>query len=221
MPSRPDGAAGLLGPDTEHAPAAADEAGRSPAVLPWLVAVVSLVLAKTVITSRPLLSDSFYDLYAGRYIVQHGIPRQNVVTVASHGAPWVDQQWLAHVLYYGAWALGGYPALAVFSALLVTSGFAVLGLTMLSRDVPPTRMFVWTAATVVVYLGNIVIRAQSFAYPLFALALWLIVADSRAARLRARTWLVLPVLVLWANTHGSVLIGAAMVTLYEIGRASC
>ena len=63
------------------------------------------------------------------------------------------------------------------------------------------------------------IRAQSFAYPLFALTLWLVVADSRAPRLRARTWLVLPVLVLWANTHGSVLIGAAMVALYGAYRA--
>ena len=91
---------------------------------------------------------------------------------------------------------------------------------MLTRDVPPTRMFIWTAAAIVAYVGNIVIRAQSFAYPLFALTLWLVVADGRAPRPRARTWLVLPVLVLWANTHGSVLIGAAMVVLYAGWRAA-
>jgi hypothetical protein len=43
---------------------------------------------------------------------------------------------------------------------------------------------------------------------------WLVVLDSQAPRPRARTWLVLPVLVVWANTHGSVLIGAALVALY-------
>jgi hypothetical protein len=80
-------------------------------------------------------------------------------------------------------------------------------------------MFGWTAAAIIVWLGNIVIRAQSFAYPLFALALWLVVADGRQDRLRARTWLVIPVLVLWANTHGSVVIGAGMVVLYACYRA--
>ena len=89
----------------------------------------------------------------------------------------------------------------------------------LSAGVPPARVFLWTCGALIVYLGNIVIRAQSFAYPLFALTLWLVVADSAAPRLRARTWLVLPVLVLWANMHGSVLIGAAMVALYAGYRA--
>ena len=187
--------------------------------LPWLVALVALSLLVSLEYSRYLFADSYYDLYAGRYIVQHGIPHWNVVTVVAHGAPWTDQQWLAQVIYYGAWAAGGYPAVALASSLVLTSGFAVLALAMRSRGVPPTRMFGWTCAALIVYLGNIVIRAQSFAYPLFALTLWLVVADSRAPRIRARTWLVLPVLVLWANTHGSVLIGAALTGLYAAYRA--
>jgi hypothetical protein len=206
-------------------PAAAGAAGPSHAAgpgtpfLPWLVALIALSLMVSLEYSRYLFADSYYDLYAGRYIVQHGLPHRNVVTVAAHGAPWIDQQWLAHVIYYAAWAAGGYPAVALLSSLVLTSAFALLALTMRGRGVPPARIFLWTCATVIVYLGNIVIRAQSFAYPLFALTLWLVVADSRGPRLRARTWLVLPVLVLWANTHGSVLIGAAMVALYAGYRA--
>jgi len=61
----------------------------------WLLAVVSLALACSVMFGRYLFWDTFYDLYAGRYIVRHGIPRTNVLTVASAGARWVDQQWLA------------------------------------------------------------------------------------------------------------------------------
>jgi hypothetical protein len=185
----------------------------------WLAALAALSMVVSLLYSRYLFADSYYDLYAGRYILRHGFPHRNVVTVTAHGAPWIDQQWLAHVLYYGAWAIGGYPALAVLCALLLTSGFTVLGLVMLSRGVPPTRMFGWTAAAIIVYLGNIVIRAQSFAYPLFALTLWLVVADGAAPRLRARTWLAVPVLVIWANTHGSVLVGAAIVMLYALCRA--
>jgi hypothetical protein len=221
MGDRPDGGIGLglrpSGHDQEPAGPGGPRPG-SPFLL-WLVALVALSLVVSLEYSRYLFADSYYDLYAGRYIVQHGIPHWNVVTVVAHGAPWIDQQWLAQVIYYGAWAAGGYPAVALLSSLVLTSGFAVLALAMRSRGVPPARMFAWTCAAIIVYLGNIVIRAQSFAYPLFALTLWLVVADSRAPRLRARTWLVLPVLVLWANTHGSVLIGAAMVALYAGYRA--
>jgi hypothetical protein len=220
MPDLPEGGATLARPAGRYQePTSTGDVGQGTPRAPWLVALAALSLLVDLMYSRSLFADSYYDLYAGRYIVQHGIPHHNVVTVASHGARWIDQQWLAHVIYYGAWVAGGYPALAIGCALLVTSGFAVLGLVMLGRGIPPTRMFLWTAAAIIVWLGNIVIRAQSFAYPLFALTLWLVVSGGREPRLRARTWLVVPVLVLWANTHGSVLIGAGMVVLYAGYRA--
>ena len=222
MPDQPDDIAGL-----ERRPAGlgqelsgAGDIGRWPPFTAWLVALVGLGFVVNAVADRHLYADSFYDLYAGRYILRHGIPQRNVVTVAAHGAPWIDQQWLAQVIYYAAWAAGGYAALAVLSAMLVTSGFAVLALLMLRRGVPPTRMFAWTTAAVIACVGNTVIRAQSFAFPLFAVTLWLILADSGAPRLRARTWLVVPVLVIWANTHGSVLLGAGLVALYAGYRAA-
>jgi len=202
------------------------ELGRRPAgaawptgTWAWFVALLSLLLAGNLVTSRYLFWDAFYDLYAGRYILHHGIPHQNLITVASYRAAWQDQQWLAHVLFYVTWAVGGYRLLAAASAVLVTAGFGLLALLMLRRGVPPTRAFAWTAAAYMVALGSVGIRAQSFAYLCFALLLWLLLADDRAPRLRQRTWLAIPVLVLWANTHGSVLLGAGLACLYAGYRA--
>ena len=185
----------------------------------WFAALLSLLLAGNLVTCRYLFWDAFYDLYAGRYILQHGIPHQNLITVASHGAAWEDQQWLAQVLSYATWAAGGYGLLAAASAILVTAGFGLLALLMLRRGVPPVRAFAWTAAAYVVALGSVGIRAQSFAYPCFALVLVLLLADDRSPRLRPQTWLVIPVLVLWANLHGSVLLGAGLACLYAGYRA--
>jgi hypothetical protein len=56
-----------------------------------------------------------------------------------------------------------------------------------------------------------VLRPQSFAYPLFVAVLWLLVADSRAPS--RRVFATLPILMLWANLHGSVLLGAGLVAL--------
>jgi hypothetical protein len=186
----------------------------------WLLGALSLIFAGNVLFSRYLFADAMYDLYTGRYIIAHGLPHRNLATTASLGATWIDQQWLAHVVYYGAWWVGGYPALAATSSLLVTAGFAVLGLLMLHRGVPPARMFQWTIIGFMVCAGNLVIRAQSFAFPCLAIACWLMLADQQAARLRPRTWMVLPVLVLWANTHGSVVVGAGLTVLYAGYRAT-
>ena len=191
-------------------------AGSAVGARAWLVAAGSLVLAVAAYRSRVLSVDAFYDLYAGRYLAAHGIPQVNVLTAASHGAPWIDQQWLAHLGYYGAWALAGYPGVATVSVLLTVAGWVVLAMLMLRRGVPPTRMFAWTITGAVVCLADYQIQAQNFGYPLFALTLWLLLADADAdaPRPRPRTWLVVAVLVAWANLHGSVLLGVASTGLY-------
>jgi hypothetical protein len=57
-------------------------------------------------------------------------------------------------------------------------------------------------------------RPQSFAYVLFVSVLWLLLADQQ--RPSRRVFLVLPLLVLWANLHGSVVVGAALVAAYGL-----
>src|SRR6516225_10610464 len=69
----------------------------------WFAALLSLLLAANLMTCRYLFWDAFYDLYAGRYILRHGIPHQNLITVVSYREAWQDQQWLAHVIFYATW----------------------------------------------------------------------------------------------------------------------
>ncbi len=60
-------------------------------------------------------------------------------------------------------------------------------------------------------LANTVIRAQIWTYLVFAVLLALLLADVR--RPSRRVFLVFPLLILWANLHGSVVVGAALVSL--------
>jgi hypothetical protein len=59
------------------------------------------------------------------------------------------------------------------------------------------------------------IRAQTAALPLFAAVLWLLVDASRRG-VRRRTLLALPLLVVWANLHGSVVLGAGLTVLLAL-----
>jgi hypothetical protein len=181
----------------------------------WIATVGALCFAVNIFFSRYLFWDSYLDLTSGRFVAQHGIPRHEVLTTAAR-RNWIDQQWLAHWTYYEAWRLGGYPLVAVISSLLIASSFALLCALLIARRVPAQRAFLWTLVAFVVCFGNTVIRAQSFAYPLFVLVLWAILADAR--RPGPRFLVVIPLLVLWSNLHGTVLLAIILVVGYSLAR---
>ncbi len=181
----------------------------------WVATTGALCFAVNLFFSRYFFWDSNLDLTGGRFIAHHGIPRHEVLTTVAKRS-WIDQQWLAHWIYYEAWTLGGYPLVAALSSVLVASAFTLLAALLVARSVPPQRAFLWTLVAFIACFGNTVIRAQSFAYPLFVLLLWAILADAR--RPSPRFLLVVPILVLWSNLHGTVLLGILLVGGYSAVR---
>ena len=101
--------------------------------LTWVIAVGSLAFFATAQYCQRLYVDTYFDLYSGRYVAEHGIPARNVVTTLAHGKPWIDQQWLAQLVFFRVWQLGGYAAVTLLSIALVSAGAAVLGALMLRR----------------------------------------------------------------------------------------
>jgi hypothetical protein len=151
-------------------------------------------------------------LVSGRWIAQHGLPSHDTLTVWTHGGRWIDQQWLAQLGLYGLWRAGGVKLALLVHALLVTSGITIAALTARARGASALSV-TWVAIPVLVayYPVASVMRPQSFAFPLFAATLWLLLADARQPS--RRVFLTLPLLVLWTNLHGSVLLGAMLVSL--------
>src|SRR5437764_4369568 len=63
----------------------------------------------------------------------------------------------------------------------------------------------------VVAWGSWTLRVQSLVFPLFVLLLWLLAEDSR--RPSRRVLFALPIVVLWANIHGTAFLASALVAL--------
>jgi hypothetical protein len=156
---------------------------------------------------RTLTSDSFMTLVGGRWIAQHGLPHVDHLTVAGSGRRWIDEQWLAQWTMYELWNAGGYALLAAVAAALVASAFAILTFTLVQRGSHPRRAVKWTVLALAVTLPDVSVRAQDFAYPLFALLVWLLLRELTVGSATAAVAL----LVLWANLHGSVLVGCLLV----------
>jgi len=66
----------------------------------------------------------------------------------------------------------------------------------------------------VIALPALFIRAQDFAFSLFALLLALCLTDAEHEQPRRRLVLIVPLLVVWANLHGSVLLGVGLACAY-------
>jgi len=174
-----------------------------------LVAFYAAVLAG--LAQFELVGDSWLTLVSGREVVQHGLPQHDQLMALSHGARWVDQQWLAQVVFYELAHLGGIQAAVLLHVLLLAGAFAIAVTAARRRGASPTTVLWVGLACVFLAPWAWQLRAQSFAYPLFAATLWLLSADSRAPS--RRVLLVLPLLAVWANLHGSVVLGAGLVAL--------
>lgn len=180
------------------------------AFLTLVLAMLFVFLVRTM--PYQLVADSWLALVAGREVLDNGLPTHNTLTVWAEGVEWVDQQWLAHVVLYALAAVGGVK-LALFANASIIAASFVSGALAARRLGGSARSVAFTALPCMfAALWAYQLRAQTLAYPLFVGVFWLLASDSR--RPSRRVVLVLPLLVLWANVHGSALIGAGLVGLY-------
>lgn len=172
----------------------------------------AFALVLVVALHKDLVVDGWMALVSGRWIAEHGLPSHDTLAAWTHGHRWTDQQWLAQLALYGLWRIGGVKLALLVHAVLVTSGIAGAAWITRVRGVSALSI-TWVAIPVLVayYPVASVMRPQSFAFPLFAATLWLVLSDAR--RPSRRVFAVLPLLVLWTNLHGSVVLGAMIVAL--------
>jgi hypothetical protein len=173
--------------------------------------LAALCAVQGLLVRGAVTADSWYTLVGGRLVAGHGLPRRDSLTLLTLGRIWPDQQWLGHLTLYEAWSAGGWGLVGALSVVMYTGAFAITALGARLGGASDRSVAVVAAACFLVGLPNAAVRAQLLAYPLFAAVLALLLADVR--RPSRRVYLVFPVLVLWANVHGSVVLGAALVAL--------
>jgi hypothetical protein len=177
-------------------------------VLPLVLLAVGLLLE----APARISGDTFFDLVSGRDIVRHGLPHSDRLMAFTHGQRWEDQQWLAHLADYGIYALGGLPLVALVDVACLVGALAIA--IAAARNLGGSPLWTTTVASPIMLIFiPTTVRAQSFAMPLFALLVWLLARDARQPD--RRILLVVPLLVLWANVHGSILLASALVGLHS------
>jgi hypothetical protein len=175
-----------------------------------LVAICAAYVAVWSLAASSLVrADSWLTLLAGREIVAHGLPRHDTLAVMTHGRTWVDEQWLAQLFYYGLGAAGGMK-LAVLATIVLLAASLALAVAFARRRGASALRIAPFALLPGGFLTSFV-RTQVLSQLLCVVLLALLAAESR--RPTRRVYLAFPLLALWANLHGAVVVGAALVSL--------
>lgn len=174
------------------------------AVAFWLVVVVAAL-------PQELVQDSWLALVSGREVAQHGLPHTDALTAWTAGRKWVDQQWLGQLFYYRLSVLGGIRAVMLVHAVILGATVTV-GLRAARRLGASTpSVVVGALAVLTVAPWGMQMRTQDIGELFFVVLVALLATDAK--RPSRRVYLALPLLLVWANVHGSVVLGAALVAL--------
>ncbi len=176
--------------------------------------VAILLLCIFFMASREIVDPDFWwHLRTGQYIVEtRSIPRQDVFSYTLPEQPWITHEWLTEVLIFGIYSISGQEGLILAFAAIITAAFALLYLRCPGRPYLAAFVVILAAVTSAITWG---VRPQMLSLLMCAVFLYILYAF-RAGR-RKYIWLMPPLMALWANLHGSFLLGLVLASVYVVG----
>ncbi|CAA2101386.1 hypothetical protein MBUL_01150 [Methylobacterium bullatum] len=176
-----------------------------------LVVLVVVILLST--RAGQLLNDpdSQWHMAIGRWIVAHGtVPWTDLFSHTFAGSPWIAKEWASQVLFYGAYALAGWWGVCMLTILVVAGSLAGLHLWLQCR-VSTLAALTTVTAVFVVLAPHLLARPHILTVPI--LLVWMTGLVAALERGRAPSFWLIPVMVAWANLHGSYPIGLVIAAL--------
>jgi hypothetical protein len=177
---------------------------------------VRLAMALMLNAQRPLQTpippnDFWWHMATGRTIIAQGaIPMLDSYSYTQAGQPFFNQGWLAQLLMYGIYQLGGIPLTYLVQALVIALAYGLLlRLCLLRTNQVQLSVGLLLLTTLPLSFDNWLVRPQSYAFPLFV-AFLTILTEYRLGG-KNRLWLLPPLMVLWVNIHGSFVLGGVLI----------
>ncbi len=190
---------------------------------PWLRRLLPIVCALLLIglfSGEIADPDFWWHLKTGQYLAEkHSLPVPDPFAYTTALAKPVysgeertrefnlTHEWLAQLLLYGVYAMGGFPAVVVARALMLTAFCAVAGLVVYWRrgDFMAALLAAFAAATVAWDFA----ADRPFQVTFLCLALTLLLVETRRW-----LWLLPALFAVWANCHGGYFLGWVVLGAY-------
>jgi hypothetical protein len=190
--------------------------GSMAPALPFIVAAV--LYAVLLAAGAKLLNDpdTYWHITSGQWILAHGFPHADPFSFTFAGKPWIAKEWLSQVVFAEAFGLGGWTAVVVVAAAAFVLAFALLAGALQQRLASlPTLGFL--AAAFMVAAPHATARPHILALPV--MIVWVASLFRLSESGRTPPYVLLPLMTLWANLHGSFLLG--LLAVAAVGVDAC
>ena len=174
-------------------------------------------------------TDSWWHLATGRYILEEArLPVPDPFSYTSElGEPSypgeekvrrfnLTHEWLAQVVWYVIYLVGGFPALVLWKACLLGLVCAAAGYLAAERS----RSFLAgiMAALAAAPLLTMFSAGRPALLTFLFVALFVVILERhRSGRADRLVWLLVPLELLWANSHGGFFLGWVTIGAYWVG----
>jgi hypothetical protein len=152
--------------------------------------------------------------FGGDTVAARAVARTDPYSFASD-RPWINHEWLAEVLMYGAYAAGGGPGLVALKVATLAGMFGIVAWSWpRALGGRGRRLMAGIAVIGTIPQANHV-RPQLFSLLLFAVVLLLLVRPPAAVRSPWRRGAALSItFALWANLHGGWIVGGLVAGIW-------
>jgi hypothetical protein len=156
--------------------------------------------------------DVYLHIAVGRWIIGHRlVPHRDIFSYSMQGSPWVPHEWLSEVILAFSYEHFGWIGLFILAGFAFALAMALLARALLAY-LPPTYAVIGTLSAWAMTFPNVVARPHVFTFPL--VVAWIAVLVLARSRDKAPPPRAVLLMLLWANLHGSFMIGLVFCGLF-------
>ncbi len=181
------------------------------------VVLATVFFLFVLVNGQPITdTDTWWHLKVGEYIWHSGsVPRTDIFSFSNGNHPWITHEWLAEVIYYGAFFVAGLQGMFLVNLLLLTLTFYVFYKTVYLES-GANQIISAVVVMVAVFFTFLfwVFRPHVFSHLLFVLVLYIL---RRFSKGQDYLWLLPLLSIFWVNVHGSFIMVPVLTALFLVG----
>lgn len=153
--------------------------------------------------------DTFWQIEVGRRMLDAGsLPRTDIFSFTMQGQPWISTQWLAQVCFALAFSIAGWAGPVALTAASIALAFVIVA-RVLEQHLDGTAALILLMAAFALASPHFLVRPHALAMPVMVAWVAALIAAADRGEAPKLWWLLL--MALWANLHGSFVLGIVLV----------
>ena len=185
--------------------------------LPSLVGLFAFAVAT--LHSQSLLNDpdTYLHVAAGQWTLAHGsLPSSDPFSYSMHGAHWLVHEWFAELVLGATFIAAGWYGVILITAACFGTSLALLTRFLVNRGEPMTSLVLAVSAGVLLE-PHMLARPHILALPI--LTAWCASVVAAREKNKRPSLVIIPLMTLWANLHGSFMVGLGLPIIMAIEAA--